>query len=98
MGFRYKPSIPVSRERQRKIWEVSRAYDRLAFGLRSRIDALCLEAGRNNATALLEFVAGDTGATYICMRHYIASKTTLYRAVRRYYILADQEKLWRVRL
>ncbi len=96
MGFRYKSSIPVSRERQRKIWEVSRAYDRLAFGLRSHIDALCRVAGGHNADALLEFVTSDTGATAICVRRYL-SHSTLCRAVRRYYILADREKLWRER-
>ena len=97
MGWRYKRSIPVSRERQRKIWEVSRAYDRLAFGLRARIDALCREVGGEHAAAVLDFVGSDAGATQVCMRRWL-SRATLYRAVRRYYILADREKLWRVRL
>ena len=87
--FRFKESIPLSYERQGYIYFKSLLYRELPKSEQARIRQLCRKAAGANADALLEFVTGRVSATSVCMRHYIASNTTLYRALRRYYMLFD---------
>lgn len=87
--FRYKESIPLSYERQGYIYFKSLLYRDLPKAEQTRIRQLCRKAAGANADALLEFVTRRESATAVCMRHYIASNTTLYRALRRYYELFD---------
>jgi len=84
--FRYKKNIPLSYNRQGYIYFISRAYSSLDRDKQSTIKKLCEQAGGNNPEALFEFVTSDTGATAICIRHCIASKTTLDRAIKKYYL------------
>ena len=83
--FRYKKSIPVPYERQGYVFFVSKLYKELPPAAQQKIVNLCLECGGENYRALFEFVTTDAGAVAVCMKHYIASETTLYRMVREYY-------------
>ncbi len=85
MGFRVKKSIPLSADRQGYVYFRSRMYRELGERRQSVIRALCRDAGGEYASAVLEFVTSDAGATAICMRHHL-SRETLDRAVRKYYL------------
>lgn len=82
--FRYKSKIPISYNRQGYIFFTSRMYASLPQRRRQKICELCTEHGGEYADALREFVTTDLGATAVCMR-YNLSRSTLERAVRRYY-------------
>lgn len=82
--FRYKPGIPVSYERQGCIYFTSLLYREMPERSRERIRQLCRKAGGEYWEALLEFVTTDAGAEQICQKHFL-SRSTLCRAVRRYY-------------
>lgn len=82
--FRFKRSIPVSYDRQGYIYFVSRLFRELPEQKRREIMRLCQECGGEYRDALLEFVTTDATATEICMKHNV-SRSTLERAVRRYY-------------
>lgn len=84
--FRFKKSIPLSYERQGYIFFASRMYSELPPPAQKKIVSLCLECGKENYRALFEFVTTDAGVTAICMKHHIASETTVYRMVREYYL------------
>lgn len=82
--FRYKRSIDVSYERQGYIFFTSRMYKSLPEKRQRKIQALCTMHGGEYAGALMDFVTTDMGATAVCLRHSL-SRSTLERAVRRYY-------------
>lgn len=82
--FRYKKSVPVSYERQGYIYFASRLYRELTEEQQRKLLNLCLQCGGEHYQALFEFVTTDTGATAVCMKHFL-SRSTLERAVRRYY-------------
>ena len=82
--FRYKRSIPVSEDKQGYVYYASRLYSQMDRKGREAIHRLCQAAGGEYSEALLEFVTTDPTATAICQRHFL-SRSTLYRAVRRYY-------------
>lgn len=83
--FRYKTGIRVSYLRQGYIYFASRLYQELNATDKRKIEKLCYDcAGPSVGRALLEFVTTDADATWICREHNL-SKSTLYRAVRRYY-------------
>ena len=83
--FRYKKSIRMPYQRQGYIFFVSKLYKELPPAAQRKILDLCHECGGENWQALFEFVTTGAGATALCMKHYIASETTLYRMVREYY-------------
>ena len=83
--FRFKRSVPVSYDRQGYIYFASRLFQNLPKIQQKKIQDLCRECGGEYSAALLEFVTTDATATEICMRHSV-SRSTLERAVRRYYI------------
>ena len=82
--FRYKKSVPVSYERQGYIYFASRLYRELTEEQQHKLLNLCLQCGGEHYQALFEFVTTDAGATAVCMKHFL-SRSTLERAVRRYY-------------
>ena len=82
--FRYKKSVPVSYERQGYIYFASRLYRELTEEQQRKLLNLCLQCGGEHYQALFEFVTTDAGATAVCMKHFL-SRSTLERAVRRYY-------------
>lgn len=82
--FRYKKSVPVSYERQEYIYFASRLYRELTEEQQRKLLNLCLQCGGEYYQALFEFVTTDAGATTVCMKHFL-SRSTLERAVRRYY-------------
>lgn len=82
--FRYKKGIRVSYARQGYIYFTSLLYPELTEAERERIRKICRKAGGEYAGALLEFVTTEAGADKVCRKHYL-SRSTLYRAVRRYY-------------
>lgn len=84
MTFRYKPGLGVPYEQQGWIYFTSRLYGSMPERVRREIESLCHICGGEHWAALMDFVTGDDSATAICRRHYI-SRSTLYRAVRRYY-------------
>ena len=82
--FRYKKSVPVRYERQGYIYFASRLYRELTEEQQHKLLNLCLQCGGEHYQALFEFVTTDAGATAVCMKHFL-SRSTLERAVRRYY-------------
>lgn len=82
--FRYKKSVPVSYERQGYIYFASRLYRELTEEQQRKLLNLCLQCGGEHYQALFEFVTTDAGAEAVCMKHFL-SRSTLERAVRRYY-------------
>lgn len=87
--FRYKKAVNVSYARQGHIYFTSKMYGELEAWKQKKILDLCQRAGGEYHAALFEFVTTDAGATAICMRHNL-SRSTLERAVRRYYEMFPQ--------
>lgn len=82
--FRFKKSVPVSYDRQGFIYFTSKLYQELPKKKQTKILNLCLECGGEYSQALFEFVTTDSGATNVCMQYHL-SRSTLERAVRKYY-------------
>lgn len=82
--FRYKKSINVGYDRQGYIYFTSRAYGSLSPDRQQSIWNLCLCCGGENYKALFQFVTTGAGAETICLQNNL-SRSTLERAVRRYY-------------
>lgn len=82
--FRYKRGVKVDYDRQGYIYFVSRMYKELPAEDQQAILNLCLACGGEHYQALFEFVTTDAGATAVCTKHFL-SRSTLERAVRRYY-------------
>ena len=85
MKFRYKRGIPVPYERQGYIYFKSLRYPELPVSEQKRIQYLCERCGGNNEEALFEHVTTGKQVKALCVKYYIASPTTLYRALKRYY-------------
>ena len=83
--FRYKPSIPVSYERQGYIYFKSLTYPEMTARQQERIRALCERSAGHLSKALLEHVTTGDSVKSVCQRHYIASSTSIYRVLKRYY-------------
>lgn len=89
--FRYKPSIPVSYERQGYIYFKSLTYPEMTARQQERIRALCERSAGHLSKALLEYVTTGDSVKAVCHRHFIASPTSIYRALKRYYELFPQD-------
>lgn len=89
--FRYHRGISVPYERQGYIYFRSLTYRDMSADEKERIRELCALAGGNNEQALLEHVTTGEGVKSVCHRHYIASPTSLYRALKRYYELFPED-------
>lgn len=89
--FRYHRGISVPYERQGYIYFKSLRYRSLPAREQERIRRLCTTVGGNNGQALLEHVTTGAMVKSVCMRHYIASPTTLYNALKRYYELFPED-------
>ena len=85
MPFRYKRGIRASYARQVYIYGVSLNYKNLSPTQRAKIYRLCDVVGKESRDALFDFVTTDATAVAVCMKHHIASRTTLYRMVKDYY-------------
>lgn len=83
--FRYKRGIDVSYEKQGYIHFCCRRFPELTAERQEAIWRLCRAAGGEHAEALFEFVTTQDTATAICQRHFIASRTSLYRVVKKFY-------------
>lgn len=86
--YRYKKSIPLSYERQGVIYFYSLLYRELDTEQQGIIRKICRTAGGEHYRALLEYVTGGEDILVVCRRHYI-SRSTLLRAVKRYYIAME---------
>lgn len=84
-GFRFKRSIKVPYARQGYIYFKSLRYQNLPAREQERIRHLCDKVAGYNGQALLEHVTTGELVRNVCQRHYIASTTTLYNALKRYY-------------
>lgn len=84
--FRYKPSIPVSYDRQGYIYFKSLTYRDMTPQQQERIRGLCERTAGTLSQALLEYVTTGDSVKAVCHRHYIASPTSIYRALKRYYV------------
>lgn len=89
--FRYHRGISVPYERQGYIYFKSLRYRSLPAREQERIRRLCTTVGGNNGQALLEHVTTGEMVKSVCMRHYIASPTRLYQALKRYYELFPED-------
>ena len=85
MKFRYKKAINAPYERQGYIYFKSLTYPTMLPGDKERIRRLCTTVGGDHGQALLEHVTTGESVKSVCQRHYIASPTSLYRAIKRYY-------------
>ena len=85
MSFRYKRGIRASYARQAYIYGTSLNYQNLSAAQQRKIEKLCEQSAGEYAEALFDFVTTDTTAVAVCMKHHIASRTTLYNAVKIYY-------------
>ncbi|OUN20833.1 hypothetical protein [Pseudoflavonifractor sp. An85] len=85
--FRYKPSIPVPYKRQGYIYFRSLQYPNMSEKDRQRIRALCERSAGHLSKAMLEYVTTGNSVKAVCHRHFIASPTSIYRALKRYYEL-----------
>lgn len=83
--FRYKRGIRCSYRRQVYIYGVSSNYESLTKEQQKAIKGLCERAGGYYAEALFEYMTKDASSTAVCMKHHIASRTTLYECVKKYY-------------
>lgn len=83
--FRYKPSIPVPYKRQGYIYFRSLQYPNMSEKDRQRIRDLCERTAGSLSLALLEHVTTGDSVKSVCQRHYIASSTSIYRVLKRYY-------------
>lgn len=88
--YKFKRGIPVDYDTQGYIYFISRRYASLTDSARKRIDNMCNVAGGEYGKALFAFVTTNAGYEECCRRHYI-SQAQLYRIVRRYYILFNEE-------
>ena len=84
--FRYKPSIPVPYERQGYIYFKSLTYPEMTAAQQARIRGLCERTAGTLSQALLEYVTTGDSVKSVCQRHFIASPTSIYRALKRYYV------------
>ena len=84
-GFRFKRAIKVPYARQGYIYFKSLCYQNLPAREQERIRRLCDKVAGYNGQALLEHVTTGELVRTVCQRHYIASPTTLYNALKRYY-------------
>ena len=85
MKFRFKRGIAVPYEQQGYIYFKSLRFQKLPAAERDKIRVLCKNVGGYNWKALLEHVTTGTPVREVCRRHYIASPTTIYMALKRYY-------------
>lgn len=83
--FRYKRGIRCSYRRQAYIYGISTNYENLTRAQQETIRALCRQAGGDNAAAVFDFMTREKTATAVCLEHHIASRTTLYNCVKKYY-------------
>lgn len=83
--FRYKRGIRCSYRRQAYIYGVSTNYENLTKEQQKTIRGMCEQAGGYYAGAVFDFVTKDRTATEVCMKHHIASPSTLYGCVKKYY-------------
>lgn len=86
MKFRYKHGVPVSYARQGYIYFKSLRYSELSESEQMRIRRLCREVCEYNHDALLEHVTTGARVKDVCAKHHIASPTTIYRALKLYYL------------
>lgn len=85
--FRYKKSAAsVSYNRQGYIYFYSLLYDEVPEAGRKHIEAVAAEAGGEHAEAVLQYVTSNDGEVKICEK-YKLERSTLHRAVARYYEL-----------
>lgn len=84
-GFRYKRGIRASYKRQIYIYAVSLNFKDLSSTQQRKIRELCEKAAGDHAEALFDFVTTDMTAVAVCMKHNIASRSTLYNAQKIYY-------------
>lgn len=83
--FRYRPGIRCTYKRQAYIYAISLNFDNLAESQKKKIRALCKKWGKKNEAALFDAVTTEASATAICLKHRIASTSTLYELVKAYY-------------
>lgn len=72
-------------KRQAYIYSVSLNYENLTKAQQKKIRILCERFGGENSAALFDRVTTGASSTAVCMKHNIASRTTLYRLVKDYY-------------
>ena len=84
MGFRVKKGVHLPAIRQEYVYAISRMYKDLTAEQKATIRQLCEEAAGEYAPALLVLVSTGRGVEGVAMEYH-TSKSTLYRALRRYY-------------
>lgn len=85
MKFRYKKALDTPYERQGYIYFKSLTYPDMSEAQRDQMRFLCERVAGEHWQALLEHVTTGESVKSVCQRHFIASPTTLYRALKRYY-------------
>lgn len=91
MTRRFRKNIPLSRARQYYITGISLSYAEQPENVQRRIDALCMKCCPEHYEAFRRYVTREESATPAMMEGFIASGTTLYRAIRKYFLEFDIE-------
>lgn len=81
--FRYRSSANVPYDRQGLIWFTIRNYAELPDEKKRMVEKTCKAAAGRNWRALLEYMTSEKSAKEVAKEHYIASETTIHRAMRR---------------
>ena len=84
MGFRFRPHLGLSYERQGMIYFTGRNYDRLSNRGKVKIERLCHDCGGEHWRALFELVTTDRGIVAVSKECFV-SERALYRALCMYY-------------
>lgn len=82
--FRYRQSVDVPYVKQGSIFFMMMRYGELPEQKKKRIEVLCKRAGGSVWEALLQYMTTDATPEEVMQKHYIASYTTLGRAVKRF--------------
>ena len=88
--FRYAAN-GVPYHRQGLIWFTARCYNDQPEQVRALIQSACRQAGGDNAQALFAYVTTGRSMVAIMQDYFIASDTTMYRMINRWYRIMDRE-------
>lgn len=83
--FRFHRGINVGYRKQGYIFFLGMRYRELPPEKQERLREHCRACGGEHDRALFELVTSGDSMVAVCARHYISSRTTLDRALKRYY-------------
>jgi hypothetical protein len=89
--FKFFHGIPLGYNTQGLIYFICHNYKAMPGRTQRLVLDLCRACGGDNAEALFEFLTTDRPLPVIMQKYYIASQTTIYRAVNKFYVAMARE-------